>query len=314
MYKYTTFSTGSWCWWFVLWLCVAETVYLWVVHLVRRWSNYACLDCAAWWQATLPALPYGCQCKVARPGGIGLSSSPCPACHLHFHFHHILLSDWPKRLLLVGSSSWSACWTSLRSSWSACCCWCLRVWSCVPPFPRRLVGRPGVMGGRGIKCIRVHPLNMWSLVWCHIMVWHRWVCLAVCARVGVAFWLSNCLCSLALGCLCGLALGVCCPLGLSSLSSSPLLGALGLSVSWQCSSSIVSVCWVGLFGGCGVGVARWYTALSSFAACASAVSCQRGTASAEPSTCIGRTFLGLPCISQGIKQHLKHRWQEGYNP
>ena len=44
------------------------------------------------------------------------------------------------------------------------------------------------------------------------------------------------------------------------------------------------------------GVARWYTALSSLAACASAVSCQRGTASVKLSTCIGSTFLGLPCI------------------
>ena len=154
---------------------------------------------------------------------------------------------------VVGSLPWSSHWTSLRRSWLTCCCWCLRVWSCVPPFPWRLVGRPGLMGGRGIKCVRVHHQIMSSLVCCHVMVWHRWVCLVVCARLCVAFWLSNCLCSLALGCLCGLALGACCLLGLSSLSSSPLLGALGLSISWKCSSSAVSVSWVGLVGGFGVG-------------------------------------------------------------
>ena len=86
-------------WWFVMWLCVAEMVHLWVVQLIRRWSNCACLACAAWRQATLPAWPCGCQCRVARPGAIGLSSYPCPPCRLHFH--HLVLSAWPKRLLPV---------------------------------------------------------------------------------------------------------------------------------------------------------------------------------------------------------------------
>ena len=71
-------SSWSWYWWFVLLLCVADTVCFWVVWLVPHWSTCARVAWATWGQATLAAHPCGCQCWVACSGRIGLS--PCPAC------------------------------------------------------------------------------------------------------------------------------------------------------------------------------------------------------------------------------------------
>ena len=51
-------------------------------------------------------------------------------------------------------------------------------------FFGRLVRRPGVRRGGDVRCVWVHQWNVRDLVCYHIMVWHRWVCFLVCAKLG----------------------------------------------------------------------------------------------------------------------------------